>query len=136
MASGVYAKAKEAFIGGNPATGQIDLDTNTIKVSIGRTSAYTVNLATDQFKSTVTTVQDASSAITTPTVTGGLFDAEDKTFSAVTAGAALDFLVIWKDTGSAATSPLVCYFDGFSVTPNGGDITAQWDNGANRIFKL
>lgn len=136
MASGVFAKTKEAFIGGNPGTGQIDLDTNTIKVSIGRTSAYTVDLANHQFKSSMTTVQDASAALSSVTLTGGLFDAADATFTAVAAGAALDFLGIWKDTGSSATSPLVCYFDGFSVTPNGGDITAQWDNGTNRIFKL
>lgn len=136
MASGLFSKYLEACIGGNPGTGQIDLDADTIKASIGRTSAYTVDLATHQFKSSMTTVQDGSAALGSKTVTGGLFDAADVTFTAVSAGAALDFLGVWKDTGSAATSPLIVYFDGFSVTPNGGDITAQWDNGTNRIFKL
>jgi hypothetical protein len=50
-----------------------------------------------------------------------------------------------------AFSPLVAFFDqatnmtnaevtsvstGDGITPNGGDITIQWDNGVNRIFKL
>jgi hypothetical protein len=25
---------------------------------------------------------------------------------------------------------------GLPLTPNGGDVTIQWDNGANKIFKL
>jgi hypothetical protein len=47
--------------------------------------------------------------------------------------------VIYKDTGTAATSPLIAYIDtatGLPVTPNGGDITVTWDNGSNKIFKL
>jgi len=34
-------------------------------------------------------------------------------------------LIAWIDTGT-----------NLPVTPNGGDITVQWDAGANRIFKL
>lgn len=132
MASALYNPAKESFLSQNPS---IDMDTDTIKVSIGRTSAYTFSAA-HQFKSSVTTVQDASAALASRTVTSGVFDAADATFTAVSAGAALDFLVVWKDTGSAATSPVIAYFDGISVTPNGGDITVVWDNGTNKIFKL
>jgi len=36
-------------------------------------------------------------------------------------------------------SPLLAFLDsvtGLPVTPNGGDITVAWDNGANKIFKL
>lgn len=130
--SALYSKAMESFLSQNPS---IDLDTDTIKVSIGRTSAYTFSAA-HQYKSSVTTVQDASAALSSKTVTDGVFDAADSTFSAVAAGAALNFMVIWKDTGNAATSPVILYIDGFSVTPNGGDITAQWDSGAAKIFAL
>jgi hypothetical protein len=131
--SGLYGKAKESFLSQNPS---IDMDTDTIKASIGRQSAYTVDLANHQFKSSATTVQDANAALSGRSVTAGVFDAIDSVFTAVPSGAALDFIIVWKDTGTASTSPLVVYFDGFSVTPNGGDITAQWDNGTNRIFKL
>jgi hypothetical protein len=59
-------------------------------------------------------------------------------FSAVT-GDQSEALVIYKDTGSAATSPLIAYIDtatGLPVTPNGADVTVTWDNGSNKIFKL
>jgi hypothetical protein len=39
----------------------------------------------------------------------------------------------------ASSSPLICIFDtatNLPVTPNGGDITIQFDNGTNKIFKL
>jgi hypothetical protein len=71
-------------------------------------------------------------------VTGGAFDAADVTFTTVT-GDPSEALVIWKDTSNEATSPLIMYIDtatGLGVTPNGGDITVTWDNGANKIFKI
>ena len=73
------------------------------------------------------------------TVTDGVADGVDITFSSVAAGDAIQALVIFKDTGAEATSPLIAYIDtgtGLPVTPNGGDITIQWDGGANKIFKL
>ena len=42
--------------------------------------------------------------------------------------------------GTESTSNLIAYMDtgmtGLPVTPNGGDITVQWANTSNRIFKL
>jgi len=70
--------------------------------------------------------------------TNGVADANDPTFPAVT-GDQSEALIIWKDTGLEATSPLIAYIDtatGLPVTPAGGDIPVQWDNGANKIFKL
>lgn len=54
-------------------------------------------------------------------------------------GSASAYIVIVRDTGADATSPLIALIDtatGLPVTPNGGDITIQWDSGANKIFKL
>jgi hypothetical protein len=48
-------------------------------------------------------------------------------------------VVIYKDTGSPASSPLLAYIDaitGFPLATNGGDITVQWDNGTFKIFSL
>jgi hypothetical protein len=47
------------------------------------------------------------------------------TFTAVT-GDVSEAVILYKDTGVAATSPLIAYIDtatGLPVTPNGGDIT-------------
>ena len=40
---------------------------------------------------------------------------------------------------AAAAQRVIAFIDtatGLPVTPNGGDITITWDNGANKIFKL
>jgi hypothetical protein len=53
-------------------------------------------------------------------------------------GDAADFLTVWKNSGSPATSPLAITWDststGLPVTPNGGDITATW--GSNQLVTL
>ena len=72
------------------------------------------------------------------TSTLGVLDAADITFSAVS-GSAIGAIILYKDTGSAASSPLILYLDtatGLPITPNGGDIIVQWDSGPNRIVKL
>lgn len=74
----------------------------------------------------------------TKTTTLGVADAADVTFSTVT-GDQSEALVIYKDSGSASTSPLIAILTtatGLPVTPSGGDITVEWDSGANKIFKL
>src|SRR5262245_50460478 len=134
MASGLYKTFKSKCLDSSGP----DLTSVTVKVSLVRTSAYTVNLTTDDFfndvPSTVATATLGSKTITTPE--GGVFDAADSTFTSVTAGAAIDALVVYYDTGTPSTSLLVAYIDGFSVTPNGGDITIVWAGDPNRIFKL
>jgi hypothetical protein len=73
----------------------------------------------------------------TKTVTNGVFDGADVTYTAVT-GNSVEALVIYVDTGTAATSPLVAYIDtgvtGLPVTPNGGNISVTWN--ASGIFSL
>jgi hypothetical protein len=66
----------------------------------------------------------------------GCFNAANITFPAVPAGAALNCLVVYKSTGTPGTSNLLFYIDGFSVTPNGGDITVQWQQSVPWIAKL
>lgn len=137
MASALYPKAKESFLSQNPS---IDLDTDTIKVAVvDLTSDYTYSSA-HQFKSSVTSYSGTTDqTLTSVSITNGVFDAADITFTAVsqsaskTAGA----LVIYKDTGTASTSPLIAYIDGFTaITPNGGDISFTWSNGSSKIFAL
>lgn len=137
MANALFDLGRQGFLDGS-----IDWDTDTIKVVLVR--GYTVNLATHQFLSDVTgggggTIVATSSALGSKTVAAGVADAADVTFSAVAAGAAIPYIVIYKDTGVAGTSRLIAYIDtatNLPVTPNGGDIVVQWDNGANKIFKL
>ncbi len=70
----------------------------------------------------------------TKSVTNGVFDAADVVFSAVT-GDPTEAVIIYKEGAGEATSPLIAYTEG-SITPNGGDITVQWDSGSSKIFAL
>ena len=142
MANALYGLGRESFLSQNPA---IDWDTDNIKVLLVKTSSgYSVAIDTDQFVGNGTTPIATANQIARSgnlsgkTVTLGVANASGITFSAVS-GAASGALVVFKDTGSDATSPLIAYIDtatGLPVTPNGGDINVAWNTGANKIFKL
>jgi hypothetical protein len=133
MASLLYDKGREGFLDGS-----IDWDTDTIKCCLLDLTLYTLNASTHTFLSDVA----SGARIGTPqtlaskTVTAGVADAADVTFPSVALGNACAAFLLWKDTGVAGTSRLIAYIDGFSVTPNGGNINVQFDNGGNKIFKL
>lgn len=132
MANTLYDLGRQAFL-----SGSIAYLTDTIKVALVDTGVYTFSQA-HQYQSSLTGVVGTAQTLGTKTATNGVADAADSTFTAVS-GATVEALVIYKDTGSAATSPLLAYIDtatGLPVTPNGGDITIVWDNGTNKIFKL
>lgn len=130
MASGLYDKGREGFLDSS-----IDFDTDTIKAVL-TTAAYTVDLAAHDFLNDVAPQVGTPQTLASKTVTAGVADAADITFPSVAGGSTCTALILYKDTGVATTSRLIAYIDGFSVVTNGGDITVQWDNGANKIFKL
>lgn len=136
MANALFAKFKESLLSQNPS---VDLDTDTIKVALV-SSTYTPNTASNQYYSSVSGVIGTPATLAGKSVTDGVFDASDVTFTSVTSTATVTQLVLYKDTGTASNSPLIALIDsatsGLPVTPNGGDITISWDNGANKIFKL
>lgn len=101
---------------------------------------YSVNLGSHEFLSDVPSIGRiaVSTTLTGRTTTGGVADADDVTFTAVT-GDQSELLVVYKDTGTEGSSPLIAYIDtatGLPITPSGGDITVVWSNGSNKIFKL
>lgn len=134
MANALYGKGKEKLL-----SGAINMSTDTIKASI-LSSAYTPNLSTDEFWSTIlANLLNSSQTLASKTVTLGVFDAADITFTAVTAGSTAKAIVLYKDTGLSSSSPLIAYIDtltGFPLATNGGDIQVIWDSGANKIFAL
>ena len=134
MANVFYTKGKEKIL-----SADIDWVTDTIKVLLVK-NTYPQNLATDEFLSDIEAYRlNTDQTLSGKSITDGIFDAADATWTAVTAGDTSEGVVIYKDTGSAATSPLLIYIDsitGFPLATNGGDITAAWDNGANKIFSL
>lgn len=134
MANAIYPAYKDALLTGDS---DVDLTTGTIKVSLIDTDVSTYD-STDQFYSNVVAGSIIStSTITNPTVTDGIFDGDDVTFTSVT-GNESEALMIWKDTGTTTTSRLVAWIDtgvtGLPITPSGGNIDVTWN--ASGIFKL
>ena len=135
MANVLYPKFKEALLSQSPS---VDLDTDTIKAALVDTGTYTYSASHQYYSSVSSAVVGTPVTLGTKTVTNGVFDAADSTFSSVS-GSTVEAIVLYKDTGSAATSPLIAYIDSATnlpVTPNGGDIEVTWDSGANKIFAL
>ncbi len=135
MANTLYDYARQRFL-----EGQLNWLTDTIKVYLVDTGAYTPQTAIHQYLADITLSARIAGPVTltSKSTTGGAADAADCTFTSVS-GATIEALVIYKDTGSEATSPVIAYIDtatGLPITPNGGDIIVTWDNGTNKIFKV
>lgn len=132
MADVIYNSFKAKIMDGS-----IDLDTDTIKVALV-TSSYTPNQDTHDFFDDVTnevsgTGYSAGGAtLANKSVTAdntdneGVFDADDVSWSTstITARAA----VVYKSTGTASTSALICYIDfGSDKISTAGTFTIAWN---------
>ena len=133
MANALYPKWKQALL---EFTADNDLDGQTVKVALV-TAGYTYSAANQYYSSVSASVVGTPQTLGNKTFTDGVFDADDVTFTAVT-GAQVVALVVYIDTGNAATSPLVAFIDtgvsNLPVLPNGGDIAVTWN--ATGIFAL
>ncbi len=135
MANGLYTKAKEGFLDGS-----IIWMNDNIKAALIDTSAYTVNLTSHSFMSDVPSgaIVATSANLDSKSATDGVADATDVTFTSVT-GASVEAIIVYKDTGSSASSRLIAYIDtgtGLPFTPNAGNIIIAWSSGSDRIFRL
>jgi hypothetical protein len=133
MANALYPKWKEQLL---QFTANNNLSAGTVKVALV-TAGYTYSAANQFYSSVSASVVGTPQTIGSKTFTDGVFDGGNVTFTAVT-GSQVVALVLYIDTGSAATSPLVAFLDtgvtNLPVTPNGGDITITWN--ASGIFAL
>jgi hypothetical protein len=135
MANKIYPKYKEALLTGSA---NISLTTGDVKAMLVDAADYAYSDAHDFLDDVAAASRVATSAaLGTKTVTAGVFDAANTTFTAVT-GDPSEAIIIYIDTGNEATSRLVAYLDtghtGLPVTPNGADINVTW-NGSG-IFTL
>lgn len=130
MASALYPSFKQLLLGGD-----IDLVNDTIKCVLIDTADDSYSVTDDNLDDIAVAARVGTpQALASKTITGGVFDAADVVFTAVT-GDRTEAVLIYKDTETESTSSLIAWIEG-SVTPNGGNITVQWDSGANKIFAL
>lgn len=135
MANVLYDTGRNAHL-----TGGVNWLTDTIKAVLVDLADYTPSLSTHAFLSDIPAIARVATtaAFTGKTAVAGVADAADPTFVGAT-GDQSEAIVIYKDTGNAATSQLLVFLDtatGLPVTPNTGDINVIFDNGASRIYKL
>lgn len=135
MANTLFANARQQFL-----EAQINWMTDTIKCILVDSGNYTAQTETHKFLSDISSSARVTQPVTltAKATTGGAADAADCTFTSVT-GNSIEAIVIYKDTGDEATSPLIAWIDtatGLPLTPNGGDVIVTWDNGTNKIFRV
>lgn len=116
-----YPKYLEALLGGSA---NIALNSGTIKVILVDSADYTYSDAHDFLDDVPSGARVATATLGSITITDGVFDAADGSFTSVT-GDQSEALVYYKDTGSEATSRLICYDDGtaeveIAVNASGG----------------
>lgn len=137
MANAIYPKYKQSLLNGDSNTALTGSGATGLYVALV-TSSYTYNSA-HQFYSDITGVVGTDQEIGTVTLTNGLIDGDNLTYTAVAGGSTVAAMVFYrKNAGANTTWRLVAYEDtgvtGLPLATNGGDITVTWD--ASGIIQL
>ena len=137
MASTFFLKGVEqAFLG------QIDFDTDTIK-AIPMQTGYTPNAGTDQFLSDIsssqatgTTAQTLANAVVRIDTGNSRVELDADNISESSVTTTTNKVVIYKDTGAAATSPLIVSLDisEGTLSPVAGTLTITFN--AEGLFAI
>jgi hypothetical protein len=133
MANSLFAKFKEHL-----GSGDIDLLTDNLKIVLVDHDDDTPAPDTDEYLADIAAGARVATSgnLANKSFTNGVLVADSITISSVT-GDEFESLVIYQDTGNAATSILIAYIDsagGLPYTPSGADIEITWDAGG--IFIL
>lgn len=141
MPNAAYTAFKQGLL-----NAEYDLNTAAIKVALVR--SYTFSAAHATMADIATAggiVNAASAALTTPTITGGVFDADDTTITS-TANSGNHTLVLYQASAvtggadvAAALQKLISYYDtgtGLPIVPGAGTVTVTWPSTTNRILKV
>ena len=129
MASQLYPKGKKKILDAD-----IDMLVDNLKILFVDVADETYNAA-DEFHSDITGagIVATSGNLAGKTTTSGVFDANDLTLLAVS-GDQFEAVVLYKDTGVSATSPLIAWFDIAAFTPTGVDVAVIFN--ASGIFAI
>lgn len=133
MATFWYDKALQSFL-----SGAINLTSANIKVGLV-SSAYSPSQSADQFLSTVGAALLVSTAnLTSVVVSSGIFGAANAVFTSVPTAVTAVGMVVYVDSGSPSTSPLLLYLDstyysGLPLALNGGNVNLSFSPTGNLI---
>ena len=140
MANGFYQAGMKHFAFGD-ITWKASGGSN-IQAALVDSADYTVDLVNHEFRGTGTISTAAQEEISGNftliyAAADGVVDANDITFTA-TSGDTCEGILVYKNTGTAATDLLLFWWDTASGLPVvlGGDVTVSWDNGTNKIARI
>lgn len=141
MANASYTAFKSGIL-----TGAYDLDTAVIKVALVR--GYTYNASHTSMADITSNggvLNGTPATLANPTVTAGVFDADDCTIT-TTANASNHVLIIYQASAvtggadvAAASQKLMLYMDTGSnlpIVPGTGTLGITWSNAAGKIYKV
>ncbi len=133
----LYDKAVEAAQKARP----MNLLAGTIKAQLVDLGAYTPNFSTDEFLAAVPSGARIGTAATlgSKSITARVFDAADVSITGISGAPSIEAVILFEDTGDAATSPLLAYIDtatGLPVAAGATQVDIAWSNGSDKIFKL
>lgn len=135
MANRLYTKAAEKLLQSTFP----NILSATVKAALVK-NTYAENMDTDEFYTSISAhVAGTPQTLAGKSITGGKLDANDVSFTAVTAGDVIECIVLYIDTGVAGTSELLARLDQVTSLPfatNGGDINPTWDNGTYKIISM
>lgn len=130
MANAVYPLYKQSLLSGDANTALTGSGSTGLFAALVDTATYTYSAA-HQFYSSLSGVVGTDQEITSPTLTNGLLDGADVTYTAVTGASAEAIVLYRKNAGANTTWRLVAYIDtgvtGLPVTPNSGNIAIVWN---------
>jgi hypothetical protein len=145
MANGFYQHGMKHFARGNIAwindASPTSAENDAIRSALVDAADYTVDLATHEFRDAAglaAGIEETSGLmVLVDAAADGIVDASDVVFTGTT-GDPCEGILVYQDEGSAAADRLLFWWDSASGLPVtlGGDVTVQWDNGANKIAKI
>ena len=124
--------------------GEINWGGDVIKLVLVDYAFYTPDLAAHRF---LTAIPVGARVAISPALIGksnvnGVLDASDVTVVGVS-GSTVEAIVVFKDTGTEATSPLIGVWDstapgesGLPLIPNGGDVVISFSDGPDKVINL
>jgi hypothetical protein len=122
MANFVYPSAGVLLL-----TAGLNFVSGTVRATLVDGADYTPTTAHDFFDDVPSGARVASGNLASKTTTGGTFDAADLVLSTVTGDPTELIVISFADGAESAQSLFCCYDTGVSVTPNGGNITIQFN---------
>ena len=105
--------------------GDIDLLADTIKIVAVDTADYTFNSAHDNLDDVAGASRiGITGALTGKSTTAGVFDSDTGVIPSAS-GDTFESVIIYKEGGTEATSPLIAFIDGISHSPDGNNINVN-----------